>query len=244
MILQGTNIVIWGRNAAVGTAMEELYQGDQALDWPAVLTSSGSTLDVSSSSADDAPADTGALTMLIYGLGADFKFQTETITLNGQTVVTGTKLWTDVWGLECATFGSGLTNAGDIYAVKTGTGGTYTNGVPGTVTGLVGKILAGWNSTCNGHWTAPDSGERFKLSYIKASAYTQAAVLFVVKRSPWGTDSSRHIRDIIGMGNQGYVFCDMEKLNIEIAPKESIELRVLGAAASAVVQATMALRRI
>jgi hypothetical protein len=100
MILQGTNIVIWGRNATVGTAMEELYQGDQALNWPAVLTSSGSTLDVSSSSANDAPLSTGALTLLIYGLGDDFKFQTETITLNGQTVVTGTKLWTDVGALN------------------------------------------------------------------------------------------------------------------------------------------------
>lgn len=244
MTLQGTQIVVWGRNATVGTGIEELYQGDQALNWPTILTSSGSALDFTSSSAADYTGGTGMITLIVYGLGTDFKFQTETITLNGQTIVTSTKSWTDIWGFDGSTFGTGTANAGDIYAVKTGTGGTYTNGVPGTLTGLLGKILAGWNSTCNGHWTAPDAGEHFKLSYIKASGYTQASVLFVVKRSPWGTDSSRHIKDVFGMGNQGYVFCDMEKLNIEIAPKESIELRVQGASASAVVQATMVLRRI
>lgn len=142
MTLQGTQIVVWGRNATAGTGIEELYQNDQALNWPAILTSSGSTIDFSSSSANDDAGGTGLKTLTLYGLGTDFKFHTETIALTGQTPVTSANSWTDIWGFEGATFGTGGTNGGDIYAVKTGTGGSYTTGVPGTFTGAVGKMLA------------------------------------------------------------------------------------------------------
>jgi len=243
----GNNIVVWGRNATVGTALEELYQYDQALDWYAIL-GAGAALDVSSSSASDAAAGTGARTIRVTGLDAAYAFQSEDITLNGQTKVTGTKTWTDVFGADVLTHGTGKANAGDIHIVKAGTGGTYTAGVPGTLTSAICKMLTGWNTSMNGHWTNPATGKgssQYRLDCIQASAYTQAAALIVCTQDPWGTDQSLHVECVLGIGATGMVPpVDLSKAGIVLPEKRAVRLRPLGAAASAVVQATMLLTRV
>lgn len=244
----GNNIVVWGRNATVGTALEELYQYDQPLDWYAILTSSGSKLDVTSSSISDAAAGTGARTIRITGLDASYKFQSEDLTMNGQTIVQSVKTWTDVFGADVLTHGTGKSNAGDIHIVKTGTGGTYTTGVPGTLTSAICKILTGWNTSVNGHWTNPATAKgtsQYRLDCIHASAYTQAAALLVCTQDPWGTDQSLHVECVIGIGATGALNpIDMSKAGIVLPEKRAVRLRPLGAAASAVVQATMMLSRV
>lgn len=137
-------------------------------------------LDVTSSSANDAAAGTGARTATLYGLDSNFDPLTETITLNGQTIVTSTKAFRRIFEIVVDTAGTGLKNAGDLYVVKTGTGGSYTGGVPGTLTSACIKAYAGDNFGLSGMWTAP-RGKTYKMSGIILSARAQNGVLRLIQ---------------------------------------------------------------
>lgn len=242
----GQIIHVWGRNAAVSTSLEELYQYDQPLDWYAIL-GAGAKLDVTSSSAADAAAGTGARTIRITGLDTAYAFQSEDVTMNGQTIVQTAKTWTDVFAADVLTHGTGKANAGDIHIVKTGTGGSYTAGVPGTLTSALCKVLTGWNTSMNGHWVNPVTTKgdaKYRLDTIQFSAYTQVAVLHVCTQEPWGTDQSTHVECILGLGSTGMTpVVDMSRSGIVLSEKQGIRLRALAGTSGAVVQACFTLRR-
>lgn len=71
---------------------------------------------------------TGARTVMVYGLDAEWNPITEVITLNGQTAVETTQEFLHPYLIRVTTAGSGGTNAGIIYV---GTG-TVTSGEPAT----------------------------------------------------------------------------------------------------------------
>jgi hypothetical protein len=173
----GNQPTIIGRGT-IGTARLNVYELVQAIDWGAVFNI-GYALDVISSSANDAAAGTGARTLTIYGLANDGTPQNETVTLNGQTAVTTTKAFWRVFGALVATAGTGRANAGDIYIYKTGTGGTITSGVPGTLTSAAIKIPLTENFGSSGMWTAP-LGTAYTLDQIVPSCRAQAGRLEVV----------------------------------------------------------------
>lgn len=237
--LFGRKAKIWGRNGTVGTAWEELYQYDQALNWSTIFDTAYA-LDVTSSSTADASAGTGATKVTIYGLDGSYNKQSEEVTMKGQTIVTTTKTFLRVFGAAVTAHGTGKTNAGDVHIVKTGTGGTYTTGVPGTLTSAACKILAGWDHAMTGMFTVP-LGERRKVVKIIAGNYTQAAVYGLFIRSPAATDKSMRIDHLINLGNQSSVCCDVADLELEYPEKTDIMLRVMGAAASAVASGTLVL---
>jgi len=230
---------IWGRNGTVGTGWEELYQYDQALDWSTIFDAAYA-LDFTSSSVADDDGSTGATKVTIYGLDGSYNKQSEEVTMNGQTIVTTTKTFLRVFGAAVTAHGTGKTNAGNIHIVKTGTGGSYTDGEPGTLTSAACKILAGWDSSMNCMFTVP-AGERRKVVKIIAGAYTQAAVFGLFIRSPAGTDKSTRLDHVINLGNQGAVCCDLRDIELEYPEKTDIMLRVLGASASAVASGTLVL---
>jgi len=177
-------------------------------------------------------------------LGADRKFQSETVTLNGQTIVPTAASFVDVFGADVTETGTGLTNAGDIHIVKLGTGGTYTTGAPGTVTSAMAKIFTGWNTSMCGHFRVPEDGGYYQLISVTVSTYTQAAVIGIATRDVLSaTDNNIHLGTVFGIGNQSFLQADMESAGIVIGPNQSIHLRALGASASAVVQGTMLLRK-
>lgn len=161
----------------IGTSKLNVYDLIQDLDWASIF-STAAALDISSSSANDAAAGTGARTVTVYGLDSAGKMQTETIALNGQTAVTTTKTFWRVFGIQVATAGTGRKNAGDIYAVKTTTS-TWTAGVPDTLTSAAVKILAGENFGTSGMFTAP-AGQFYSLSKLYVGARAQAGRLEVV----------------------------------------------------------------
>jgi hypothetical protein len=243
----GNLIRFWGRNTSVGTTMADLNTYAIAID-PYTVMGAGAALDVTSSSTADAAAGTGARTVRIVGLDANYAYQTDVVTMNGQTIVTTASIWTDVWGADVITHGSGNTNAGDIYMVKTGTGGTYTAGVPGTVTSGMIKILAGFNTDVTGHFMVPKTGNmstyKYRVADICASSYTQAAALLINIQDPTGTDKSLHIASIIGLGSSGHAQIDAQNCALTLSSGQALRLRALGAAASAVVQATVTLERV
>jgi hypothetical protein len=173
----GNTVSIWGRAPALGTTLAELYVFNQALDWPTVFAAAAK-LDIASSSTNDAAAGTGARTVRIVGLDGNYTPQVEDIALNGQTMITSAKSFLRVFGVEVLTAGSGGVNAGDVYFMKTGTGGTWTTGVPGTLTSGVSKILVGWGSCMNGIFTTP-VGSSWALSHLILSSRAQAATIMI-----------------------------------------------------------------
>ncbi len=241
--LFANNITIWGRNAVVGTGFEELYGYDQALDFFGVL-GAGAKLDVTSTSANDAAAGTGARTVRIVGLGTAYEAQSEVLTLTGQTIAISALSYTDVFAIDVITHGTGKTNAGDIHAVKTTTGGSYTSGAPGTLTSAIAMMPAGWGTTQNGHYSVPLGGPSYRLGKIQASAYTNAALLGVFIQSPWATDAAMDLVLPLGLGSTGHLEADLSDRNIVIGSKQTVRLRALAASASAVVQASLVLNRV
>jgi hypothetical protein len=142
--IQGHSVItVAGYNSDVDTSWEMITPvGD--LSYAAAALQ----MTVSSSSASDTSAGTGARTVLITGLDADYAVISENVTMNGQTAVTTTKSFLRVNSMFVTTAGSGLANAGIIYI---GTG-TVTSGVPATIYNL---ISIGFNNTTSSQYTVP-----------------------------------------------------------------------------------------
>lgn len=84
---------------------------------------------ISSASTNDTSAGSGAQTVRVSGLLADYSLTTENISMNGQTAVNTVNSYIRITELKVLTVGGGSQSAGIIYA---GTG-TVTGGVPATV---------------------------------------------------------------------------------------------------------------
>jgi hypothetical protein len=175
----GNEVQVWGRNAVVGTAWEELYAYDQPLDWNAILDAAYA-LDIgSSSTADVMTSGTGAWKIRVFGLDANFAPKYLDVELNGQTKLVGTSTFRRIFGAEVIQAGTGGTNAGDIHIIKTTTGGTWSGGVPPTLTSALCKILVGYGASLNGMWTTPAGMKyRVKSMYVSARAQISTVGLF------------------------------------------------------------------
>jgi hypothetical protein len=119
---------ISGFNATVGTTYETIWSESSVY---AYLTSA-TLIKISSDSANDTAAGTGARTITIYGLDANYNQINEVVSLSGLTAVNTTNLYLRVFHLMVNTAGSGGAAAGNIYA---GTG-TVASGKPNTVYGV------------------------------------------------------------------------------------------------------------
>lgn len=105
----------------IATVPEDIWEaGGTYTGFP--LTS-GETITVVSTSANDTSAGTGARTMRITGLDANYDIQTEDFTLNGTTPVTGVKTFVRVHTATVLTSGSSNTafNIGTISVYHTTT---------------------------------------------------------------------------------------------------------------------------
>jgi hypothetical protein len=153
----------FGINTAVGTTNETVWIGSNTYTFPAAA----SVLKVSSSSANDTAAGTGARTIQIQGLNAAYEPVVETVTLNGQTEVNTTNSYLRVNKMIVLTAGSGGTSVGNIYA---GTG-TVTAGVPAVVVNQTG-VLA--NETESGFYTVPAGYTAFINMWTMSSGNTTA----------------------------------------------------------------------
>ena len=77
----------FGYNAVVGATKETIWEQSGLYAYPASAT----VMTLSSSSANDTAAGTGARTVEVFGLDADYNEINEVVTLNGQTAVNTTK---------------------------------------------------------------------------------------------------------------------------------------------------------
>ena len=135
----------FGYNNDVGNTKETIWEQGGLYSYPPSAT----IMTISSSSANDTAAGTGARTVEIFGLDGDYNEVNEVVTLNGQTPVNTTKSYFRINRGIVRSAGSGGANAGTIYA---GTG-TVTTGVPANV--YLSINGDGDNQTLMGLWTVP-----------------------------------------------------------------------------------------
>ena len=186
--------------------------------------SSATILKVSSSSTADDEGSTGAETVEISGLDANYNEISEVVTLNGQTAVNTTKEYLRINRMIVRSAGSGGQNAGVIYA---GTG-TVTSGVPAN---KYAAIAIGDNQTLMALWTVPADYTAYVYQTDITLATTQnnkyATVHFVAR--PFGevfqvkdkfvkSESSTH---------QEY------KIPLKFEEKTDLEFRAIGDSAGA-----------
>lgn len=150
----------FGLNPAVGASYEAVW--DYGGDYNFVVAAGPK---VSSSDANDTAAGTGARTVRVFGLVAGVE-TSEDVTLNGQTQVALTKVFTSVYSCEVLTAGSGGTNAGDIYCST----GAVTAGVPNTATTVHFKMLAGASMSYNCAFRVPAGFTAYVLAWWASQA--------------------------------------------------------------------------
>lgn len=116
-----TRVALLGHNPDIPTASaEDVWEGGG--DYP--LLAAASQLEIVSTSAADAAAGTGARTVLIQGLDANWLPISETLTLNGTTPVTTVNSYLRINLMTTVTAGSGGQNAGDLTLRVVGGGST------------------------------------------------------------------------------------------------------------------------
>jgi len=115
----------WGYNEDIDTGTETVW----SVGGTFARMTSATTLDITSSDANDTSAGTGAQSIIIWGVDGDYNQQTEVVTMNGATIVTTSNSWLGVNRISIYAAGSGGVNAGNITAVVTA-GGTTQAQIP------------------------------------------------------------------------------------------------------------------
>lgn len=186
--------------------------------------SAASVLKISSSSTDDASASTGARTITISGLDANYDEISESVTLNGQTAVNTTQSFLRVFRMIVNTAGSGNQNAGVIYA---GTG-TVTSGVPAN---KYGTIAVGDNQTLMCFWTVP-RGYTAYLYQVDISMNTEVAnkygTVSLVARPEGGVFN---VKDKFALSQD--IIHQEFKHPIKFAEKTDLEVRAIASSSNA-----------
>lgn len=204
----------FGNNADVDGSLETVWSAGGLYSYLSAATA----LKVSSSSANDASAGTGARTITVSGLDANYNEISETVSLNGQTEVLTTNLFLRVFRAFVVTAGSGGTAAGTIYM---GTG-TVTAGVPANI---YAEIPVGANQTQMALWTVPAgytlyiTGGNFSAASNNAAQYVLGQFFF----RPFGGV----FRDVANVTVNSNVFRYDWEIPLPIPEKSDIEARAI-----------------
>jgi hypothetical protein len=190
-----STVIVFGYNPDVDTSEETVWPDGGTIPHPTVA----SVLKISSSSADDASAGTGAQTVYIEGVDGNFNVVSETVELNGQTAVNTTNSYLYVNSFYVATVGSGGANAGNINA---GTG-NVTSGVPAV---LYDIIAIGYNQRTTGHYCVPAgfTGYMTEGSISAGQASGSTAVTAFLKQH--GTDNILRVGAVSTVNNSDAAF--------------------------------------
>lgn len=210
--LEGYKVVHkFGHNLDIDGAFETIWS--EGTNY--TFISSATVLKISSSSTDDTSDGTGARTVTIQGLDANYFEQSETITLNGQTAVNTSNTYFRIHRMFVETAGSGSDNAGTIYA---GTG-TVTTGV---LANKYAAIPVGYNQTMMAVYTVPCNKTAYMTMFYAqpdSSASYQAQML-----TGRATDSG-----ILRVRNELHAFQNQAIFNykpyLKLTEKTDIQLR-------------------
>jgi hypothetical protein len=159
------SIFQFGQAPTVTTA-QSIWPGSGVYAFPAAAT----VMKISSGSASDTSAGTGARTVRITGLNSSYNVISEIVSLSGQTAVDTVNSYLRINNFEVFTCGSNNTQVGVIYA---GTG-TVTSGVPATVYSL---MPVGYNKQTQAIFTVPSGYTAYVSSYTFTSNCATANVI-------------------------------------------------------------------
>ena len=196
---------------------EDVWDGTGAYAFPA----SAAAMKISSSSTDDdgAPVGTGALTVRVIGLDANWLEVSQDVILNGQTGVAIPTSLIRVYRAYILTAGTGEVNAGDIWI---GTG-TITTGVPAV---KYAGILAGLGQTLMAVYTVPNNFTEAKITRWYASCGAISAsfgeVALQIRESGGGWRTRR-----MGGIAEGGGFDESLVNGITVGPKADIRVRAV-----------------
>jgi len=218
--IQGhSTVIVFGYNPDVDTSEESVWPASGTVPHP----TSASVLKISSSSADDASAGTGARTVFIEGLDGNFNVVSETVTLNGQTAVNTTNSYLYVNSFYVATVGSGGANAGNINA---GTG-TVTAGVPAV---LYDIISIGYNNRTTGHYCVPAGYTGYMSEGIFSAGQASGSTSVTGFLRQHGTDNILRVGAVATVNNSAAVF--MFEQPYIIPEKNCVGATAIGASAN------------
>lgn len=213
------NVTVFGFNPDVDTAQVSVWPLASLITFP----SAALQMTVSSASASDTSNGTGARTIVVQGLDANYDEVSETVTMNGQTAVTMTASLIRVNYAYVATAGSGNSAAGDIYI---GTG-TVTTGVPATVYDI---IKFDYNNTTTGSYTIPAGYTAYVSQGLFSTGQAGGSNQVEGRLLTRGIDNIRHTAAIttINNGVANYVF----EYPLAVPEKTTIEATAVGSASN------------
>jgi len=223
-----TAIFVSGYNTSVGTSYETIWSESTVYAYPA----SASVMEISSSSASDTAAGTGARTVTIYGLDGNYNQINETVSLNGQTAVNTTNSFLRVLHMTVNTAGSGGAAAGTIYA---GTG-AVTTGKPANV--YAAYTADGGSTACV--YTVPAGYTGYVFDFLVSSGITTANAFSSIGlyARPYGGVFDNTIQ---GRCANGGSFTIPLNYPISFSEKSDIEVRALSSTAGANVTANFSI---
>jgi hypothetical protein len=212
----------FGNNAVVANVTETIWQQGGLYSY----LSAASVLKVSSSSANDTSAGTGARTVELFGLDGDYNEINEVVTLNGQTAVNSTQSYLRINRMIVRSAGSGGSNAGIIYA---GTG-TVTTGVPANIYATINGD--GTNQTLMALWTVPAGYTGYLMQYDVSNGTTSntpAVCKLTLVARPYGeVFQSKDVKSLTtGMHIENTLI-----VPVKFAEKTDIEVRAVSSSAS------------
>lgn len=205
----------FGHNEDCGAAEETIWEAGSLY----VYLTSAEQLKVSSdAAATDIPASTGAWTILIYGLDANYRIVTETVTLENPGPVTTIQSFLRVCIAQVTTAGTGGKNAGNI-SVKNNAD---------TIT--LAYIPIGENETHMALCTVP-AGHRFIMLARQGGelAAKVSHILFYIRE--FGSVWQLH-RDIVVKDSHFYVRMAMPWV---LAARTDLEVRATATAGAGIV---------
>ena len=188
---------------------------------------SATTMKVSSSSANDTAAGTGARTLTLYGLDANYASISEVITLNGQTAVNTTNSYLRITYTELETVGS---NNGQVGTIYVGTG-TVTAGVPATSYWQSEPTYNNWSFA---GFTVPAGYTAYISSYTITSQSTTALINVSLALAIRETDKTFfELQSTARLSSNGS-FDRHFDYDFAITEKSDVELRAWATTATAV----------
>lgn len=218
--IQGhTAVSVFGYNPDVDTSEETVWPDGGTIPHP----TTASVLSISSSSANDTSAGTGARTVYVEGLDGDYNVVSETVILNGQTAVSTVEEYLYVNAFYVITAGSGGQNAGNINA---GTG-TVTAGVPAV---LYDIIAAGYNNRTTGHYCVPAGYTAYMVEGLFSSGQASGATSVTGFLKQHGPDGILRVGAVATVNNSAAVF--MFEMPYAVPEKNCIGATAIGAAAN------------
>jgi hypothetical protein len=211
------NVTVFGFNPDVDTAQLSVWPLPSLISFPATALQ----MTVSSTSANDASGGTGARTVVVQGLDANYNEVSETVTMNGQTAVTMTNALLRVNYASVVTTGSGNSAAGDIYV---GTG-TVTAGVPATVYDI---IKFDYNVSTTGSFTVPAGHTAYVSQGLFSAGQSVGSSPVQGRLLTRGLDNIRRTAAVTTVNNgvANYVF----EYPLAVPEKTTLEATAIGTA--------------